>query len=99
MSARSVPEHGTPPARDTVLGGRYRIEGAIGCGGTADVFRGVDEVLGREVAVKVFREGAETVTADRFCDEARTLARLSHPALVSVYDAGRHGQVLSWSRS
>ncbi|MFF3215641.1 protein kinase [Streptomyces sp. NPDC002886] len=92
MSARSVPEHGALPERDTVLGGRYRIEGAIGSGGTADVFRGVDEVLGREVAVKVFRAGADTVTADRFCDEARTLARLSHPALVTVYDAGRHGQ-------
>lgn len=92
MPARSVPEHGAPPARDTVLGGRYRIEGAIGSGGTADVFRGVDEVLDRDVAVKVFRAGADTVTVERFCDEARTLARLSHPALVTVYDAGRHGQ-------
>ncbi|MFE5491719.1 protein kinase [Streptomyces virginiae] len=92
MSALSVPEHGIPPLRDTVLGGRYRLQGLIGAGGTADVFHGVDEVLGREVAVKVFRPGTDTVTADRFCDEARTLARLSHPALVTVYDAGRHGQ-------
>ncbi|MEU9419585.1 protein kinase [Streptomyces sp. NPDC048272] len=92
MSARSVPNDGVPPERDTVLGGRYRLQGPIGSGGTADVFRGVDEVLGREVAVKVFRAGADSVTADRFCDEARTLARLSHPALVTVYDAGRHGQ-------
>ncbi|MFF3215382.1 protein kinase [Streptomyces sp. NPDC002886] len=74
------------------MGGRYRLEGAIGSGGTADVYRGVDEVLGREVAVKVFRTGTDTVTADRFCDEARLLARLSHRALVTVYDAGRHGQ-------
>ncbi|MFE9469172.1 serine/threonine-protein kinase [Streptomyces virginiae] len=92
MSALSVPEYGVPPLRDTVLGGRYRLQGPIGSGGTADVFHGVDEVLGREVAVKVFRAGTDTVTADRFCDEARTLARLSHPALVTVYDAGRHGQ-------
>ncbi|MFJ6797336.1 serine/threonine-protein kinase [Streptomyces sp. NPDC091268] len=90
MTARSVPEHGAPPERHALLGGRYRIEGTIGSGGTADVFRGVDLVLGREVAVKVFREGTDTVTADRFCDEARMLARLSHPALVTVYDAGRH---------
>ncbi|MFG2994532.1 protein kinase [Streptomyces sp. NPDC048257] len=92
MPARSAPNDGVPPEHDTVLSGRYRLQGPIGSGGTADVFRGVDEVLGREVAVKVFRAGTDTVTADRFCDEARTLARLSHPALVTVYDAGRHGQ-------
>ncbi|MET9324201.1 protein kinase [Streptomyces sp. NPDC003038] len=92
MPARPVPAYGAPPERDTLLGGRYRLQAPIGSGGTADVSRGVDQVLGREVAVKVFRAGADTVTADRFCDEARTLARLSHPALVTVYDAGRHGQ-------
>ncbi|MEU9032591.1 protein kinase [Streptomyces sp. NPDC048383] len=92
MTARSVPEHGAPPERDVVLGGRYRLQSPIGSGGTADVFRAIDQVLGREVAVKVFRAGTDTVTADRFCDEARTLARLSHPALVTVHDAGRHGQ-------
>ncbi|MEU3671160.1 MULTISPECIES: serine/threonine-protein kinase [Streptomyces] len=92
MPARSVSEHEAPSERDALLGGRYRLQGPIGSGGTADVFRGVDQVLGREVAVKVFRAGTDTVTADRFCDEARTLARLSHRALVTVYDAGRHGQ-------
>ncbi|MFD3549754.1 serine/threonine-protein kinase, partial [Streptomyces sp. NPDC058655] len=91
MPAPSVSEHAAPLARDTLLGGRYRLQGLLGSGGTADVFRGVDQVLGREVAVKVFRPGADTVTADRFCDEARMLARLSHRALVTVYDAGRHG--------
>ncbi|MFD3697972.1 protein kinase [Streptomyces sp. NPDC058646] len=94
MPARSVPKHGALPERDeydVLVGGRYQLRGPIGSGGTADVFCGVDQVLGREVAVKVFRPGADTVTADRFCDEARTLARLSHPALVTVYDAGRHG--------
>ncbi|MFJ4776581.1 protein kinase [Streptomyces sp. NPDC088762] len=92
MSARTVPAYGAQPEPDTLLGGRYRLHAAIGSGGTADVFRGVDEVLGREVAVKVFRAGSDTITADRFCDEARTLARLSHRALVTVYDIGRHGQ-------
>ncbi|MFD3759469.1 protein kinase [Streptomyces sp. NPDC058622] len=91
MTARSVPEHGARPPHDVLLGGRYRLQRPIGSGGTADVFCGVDEVLGREVAVKVFRSGTDTVTADRFCDEARTLARMSHRALVTVYDAGRHG--------
>ncbi|MFE5808357.1 serine/threonine-protein kinase [Streptomyces sp. NPDC056491] len=92
MPARSVPEHGAALEHDAILGGRYRLRGPIGSGGTADVFRGVDQMLGREVAVKVFRKGTNTVTADRFCDEARTLARLSHRALVTVYDAGRNGQ-------
>ncbi|MFI8902725.1 protein kinase [Streptomyces virginiae] len=92
MPTRSVSEHEAAPERDALLGGRYRLQGPIGSGGTADVFRGVDQVLGREVAVKVFRAGTDTITADRFCDEARTLARLSHRALVTVYDAGRHGQ-------
>ncbi|OEJ30385.1 hypothetical protein BGK67_02580 [Streptomyces subrutilus] len=74
----------------SLLGDRYRLQTLIGSGGTADVYRAVDHVLRREVAVKVFRPGADTVTADRFCDEARILARLSHRALVTVYDTGRH---------
>ncbi|WP_411104300.1 protein kinase domain-containing protein [Streptomyces sp. cmx-4-9] len=90
MPARSVPERDAAPECKALLGGRYRLQSPLGSGGTADVFLGVDELLGREVAVKVFRTGADTITADRFCDEARTLARLSHRALVTVYDAGRH---------
>ncbi|MFG2621819.1 serine/threonine-protein kinase [Streptomyces sp. NPDC048507] len=90
MPARTVPAYGALPEGDTLLAGRYRLRSAIGAGGTADVFRGIDEVLEREVAVKVFRPDADTVTADTFCDEARILAQLSHPALVTVYDAGRH---------
>ncbi|MFF1414548.1 protein kinase [Streptomyces sp. NPDC058289] len=92
MPARPAPTYGALPQRDALMGGRYRLEGSIGSGGTADVFRGIDQVLGREVAVKVFRMGTDTVTADRFYDEARLLARLSHRALVTVYDVGRHGQ-------
>ncbi|MFD9572856.1 protein kinase [Streptomyces sp. NPDC059982] len=92
MSAWTVPAYGALPEGDTLLAVRYRLRSAIGTGGTADVFRGIDEVLEREVAVKVFRPDADTVTADTFCDEARILAQLSHPALVTVYDAGRHEQ-------
>ncbi|MFD3872757.1 serine/threonine-protein kinase [Streptomyces sp. NPDC058623] len=91
MPARLVPAYGVQPGHDTLLAGRYRLRAAIGSGGTADVFRGTDEVLRRDVAVKVLRAGPDTATVDRFCDEARTLARLSHRALVTVYDAGRHG--------
>jgi tRNA A-37 threonylcarbamoyl transferase component Bud32 len=55
----------------------------------ADVYRGVDRVLGRQVAVKVLRETADDESdRARFVIEARTLARLSHPGLVTVLDAG-----------
>ncbi|MEU9234404.1 serine/threonine-protein kinase [Streptomyces subrutilus] len=92
MPARPVPTYGAQPEGGALLAGRYRLHCPIGAGGTADVFRGTDEVLGREVAVKVFRPGTDTVTAETFCDEARTLARLSHRALVTVYDAGHHDE-------
>ncbi|GHB80797.1 hypothetical protein GCM10010347_59480 [Streptomyces cirratus] len=93
MSTRPTSAHAVQTPLGSLLGGRYRLRALIGSGGTADVFRGVDQVLEREVAVKLFRPGADTVTADHFCDEAQTLARLSHRALVTVYDIGRHGQV------
>ncbi|MGW7436524.1 protein kinase domain-containing protein [Streptomyces sp. NPDC054849] len=92
MPARPVRTYEASLERDALLGGRYLLQAPVASGGTADVFRGIDQALGREVAVKVFRPGTDTVTADRFCDEARTLARLSHRALVAVYDVGRHGQ-------
>jgi serine/threonine-protein kinase len=72
------------------LGGRYRVEGELGRGGMARVYRGTDTVLGRPVAVKVlspqFAEDANFVT--RFRREAQAAARLNHPNLVQVYDTG-----------
>jgi serine/threonine protein kinase len=73
----------------SVLGDRYELNEVIGRGGMADVYRATDRVLVRRVAVKLLRD----VTGDasersRFTAEARTLARLSHPALVTVLDAG-----------
>jgi serine/threonine protein kinase len=52
----------------------------------ADVYLAHDEVLDRPVAVKLFRVEPDALTRRRFQDEARALARLSHPGLVSVYD-------------
>ncbi|MER6979122.1 protein kinase [Streptomyces carpinensis] len=56
----------------------------------ADVYEGVDTRLRRPVAVKVFRPGPDPQTEDRLTAEAVLLARLQHPGLVTVYDAGRH---------
>lgn len=71
-----------------LVGGRYRIEGQLGSGATARVYRAVDTRLGRTVAVKIFRAGTDGPAARRLADEARLLASLRHPGLVAVYDAG-----------
>jgi serine/threonine protein kinase len=73
----------------TVLANRYRLEEILGRGGMAEVWRATDPVLHRAVAVKVLRDTAEDETDRlRFTAEARTLARLSHPGLVMLLDAG-----------
>ncbi|WP_186004560.1 serine/threonine-protein kinase [Isoptericola variabilis] len=75
-----------------LLGGRYRLEGLVGRGGMADVFEATDQALGRRVAVKVLRDVAQDPSdRDRFTAEARTLARLSHPSIVTVLDADADG--------
>ena len=72
---------------DTVLANRYRIVEKIGKGGMAEVYRGVDHVLEREVAVKVLTERSDDVCR-RFLLEAQSMARLNHPNIVAVYDVG-----------
>lgn len=73
---------------ERVFGGRYRVTGTLGHGGMASVYRAVDEQLGREVAVKVFRIGpvdrGERARAEA---EIQTLATLRAPELVTLYDA------------
>ncbi|MCM3695886.1 serine/threonine-protein kinase [Microbacterium oleivorans] len=78
----------TTDATDDLLGGRYRLGETLGRGGMADVFRGEDVVLGREVAIKIVRSGADGVAADsRARGEVSVLAALNHPSLVTLYDA------------
>jgi eukaryotic-like serine/threonine-protein kinase len=72
-------------ATHTTLQSRYRIDELIDRGGMADVYRGRDVRLERDVAVKVLREVEHE---RRFAAEARTLARLQHPNLVRLLDAG-----------
>ena len=74
---------------ETVLAERYDLEEVLGRGGMADVHRATDRVLHRAVAVKMLRDTTDDESDRlRFTAEARTLARLSHPGLVMVLDAG-----------
>jgi non-specific serine/threonine protein kinase/serine/threonine-protein kinase len=79
-----------PVAEDTVLGGRYRLGPLLGAGGMAEVYDGRDERLDRPVAVKLLRPdlAAHAGLRQRFELEARAAARLAHPNVVAVYDAG-----------
>ncbi|GAA1242939.1 serine/threonine-protein kinase [Oryzihumus leptocrescens] len=70
-----------------VLADRYRLEHLLGRGGMAEVFAGRDEVLQRPVAVKVFPWVDDDLSSQEPA-EIRLLAALSHPALVTVHDAG-----------
>jgi len=70
------------------LAERYRVDALIGRGGMADVYRGADVVLDRDVAIKVLTE-RDDGERDRFLREARSMARLNHRNVVAVYDAGR----------
>jgi serine/threonine protein kinase len=73
-----------------MLGGRYRIEGRLGAGGMAEVFRGFDTVLNRHVAIKILapQYARDVSFVDRFRREAQAAARLNHPNVVAVYDSG-----------
>ncbi len=73
-----------------LISGRYRLQAVLGRGGMATVWRGVDERLGRRVAVKLL-DGADTADPamlQRFDREARTAGGLTHPNIVAVYDVG-----------
>ncbi|WP_367130248.1 protein kinase [Saccharothrix sp. HUAS TT1] len=77
----------SPSVSDNLLADRYQLIEPIGIGGMAEVHRAWDRVLRRHVAVKVFQPGFDPAAAQRFDNEVRVLAGLSHPGLVSVYDA------------
>ncbi|MGW2331063.1 serine/threonine-protein kinase [Streptomyces sp. NPDC001700] len=75
-----------------LLGGRYRVTGQLGRGGMGVVCRAVDEVLGREVAVKVLRAYTDASGAEladlrtRMQREARAAARIRHSGVITVHD-------------
>ncbi|MDP3711732.1 MAG: serine/threonine-protein kinase [Mycobacteriales bacterium] len=84
-----------PTGGDRLVAGRYLLTAVLGRGGSAEVWRAHDEALDRWVALKlVTASGGDD--AARVGDEARLLARLSHPGLVPVYDAGTDEAARPW---
>ena len=75
-----------PLAPNTLLQNRYLIVHLIGKGGMGEVYLAVDQRLGSAVALKRTLHGDDTALGDAFEREARTLARLRHPALPKVSD-------------
>ncbi|MCK6577682.1 MAG: protein kinase [Anaerolineae bacterium] len=80
-------------ASETILNGRYRLIAQQGSGGMAVIYKAIDQMLGRQVAIKILRP---SLTADpsflaRFRNEARSVANLQHPNIVTVYDVGQDG--------
>ena len=91
VDMRSLLDPPDPAPQALVLDGRYRVNGMIATGGVAVVVRALDELLDRQVAVKLLRESTDTEDdRARFLLESQTLARLSHPGLVTLLDAGTH---------
>jgi serine/threonine protein kinase len=69
-------------------GPRYEVTSRLGRGGMGAVFAARDRVLDREVAIKVLDQRVTSGDAARLADEATILARLEHPGIVPVHDAG-----------
>jgi len=70
--------------------GRYRVLGLVGQGAMGVVYHGRDESLDRDVALKLIRGAGSAEDRARFLREARAAARLQHPNIVTIYEAGEH---------
>jgi serine/threonine protein kinase len=80
-------------AQETLLNNRYRLVAQQGSGGMAVIYKAIDQVLGRMVAVKILRPSLITDPSflERFRNEARSVAKLTHPNIVTVHDVGQDG--------
>lgn len=76
--------------------GNYKIETKLGEGGMGAVYKGVDTMLDREVAIKALRPelASQTSVVERFRSEAVTLAKLNHPNIAALYTMFRQGEEL-----
>lgn len=79
-----------PPGLPRLIADRYEIRSLIGRGGMADVYLATDHTLARQVAIKVLRHDTadNPMVTNRFRREAKSVAGLSHPNIVAVYDTG-----------
>lgn len=75
---------------ERLLNGRYRLGPKLGDGGMAVVYRGFDSALGRQVAIKILREqyAADRTFVARFEREAQSVAALTHPNIINIFDVG-----------
>ncbi|MBN1955031.1 MAG: Stk1 family PASTA domain-containing Ser/Thr kinase [Anaerolineae bacterium] len=75
------------------MNNRYQLLELVGSGGMAVVYKGVDSLLHRPVAIKILREAyaSDPAFLARFQTEARSAAQLDHPNVVTVYDVGQDG--------
>jgi hypothetical protein len=80
---------GSPPSRPSRIG-KYEVERPLGRGGSGSVYLANDPILGRRVALKVLPHhlAADAESQHRFMREARLVARLSHPNILSIFDVG-----------
>ncbi len=80
-------------AGEAVLNNRYELVAQQGSGGMSVVYKAVDRLLGRNVAVKILRPSLtqDPSFLEKFKQEARSIANLSHPNIVTVYDVGSDG--------
>ncbi|GHG28006.1 serine/threonine-protein kinase [Streptomyces filamentosus] len=88
MQVRARPVHPDTTGTARTVAGRYRLGRLLGRGGAADVYEALDLRLRRPVAVKLFRPEGTRRAVDRCAGEARLLARMHHPGLVTLYDTG-----------
>ena len=79
----------------SLAGGRYTIGNLVGHGGMAEVHVGTDTRLGRTVAIKIMRSdlASDPIFLSRFHREARSVAKLNNPNIVSIYDSGEENIV------
>ncbi|HZO26411.1 MAG TPA: protein kinase [Chloroflexota bacterium] len=75
-----------------LIANRYRLGAQLGRGGMGQVYQAYDQVLGRDVAVKLLDEGAcaDAEVGQACAEEALLAARLSHPGIASIFDSGVH---------
>src|SRR6266852_5472048 len=83
--------NGLDPDRGASLAGRYLLREKLGEGGMGSVWRARQDLIGRDVAVKIIHPALVTpALQERFVFEMTVLGRLDHPGIVKIFDAGAH---------